>query len=783
MLRRILVLLFLASFHLVASAQNLYITNYTQKDYGMSGFGASPQNWDIELDTLGRVYIANSSGIMLFDGLTWQSVEGTENENMYSLSKAHDGTIFTGGRGEIGFIAIDSIGRTAFRSLTPLLADVGIQVENIESVISAGETVYFKNAQGIISWHDSAFSFTPLKLLNDKLELYRESVLAQMEDGTILSIRQNLIDTLFSARKSVPFKLVSIADISENESLLFTEENGIYRIIGGNINKDKSSKVLENEELRIECVINMEDQDLFAIATKGNGVLFMDYKGRKLENANVNSGLKSNTCYSIHKDKNNDLWASLDLGFSRIEYPSPLSLYDNTNSLYGIVNTAIFFEGSLYVGTTSGLYSLNKQKQFDELDLKSEIWDLKRIGGDLWIASTAGLFRLKNQRVSPIAEIDARTIHRSGNEKKHWVGTSAGLGFIEETAVDWKWSGNIDGIEHEVRYIANESDSVLWISFEKLTRLIVEPKTGAIRRVEPMNESNGFSEEFFVIESYSLKGKSVFGTGLGLYSYDSKNKTLVPDKMIGETFANTGRAAWALAEDVNGNIWLTSSRNNGKIEYQNGIVQQWDTIAFARLKDTDVWRIVPDEDRDFIYFCTTGGLYQFDESIRKNYQIDYSTLINRVQLNRDTVVSYLHTIDQKTQIASDFNDISFRYSATTFNFDEQILFSYKLDGYDDDWSVWDASSEKEYTNLPHGKYTFAVKAKNLYEVEASTAQYSFTILPPWYRTTMGVQYYNRHLSCWCVCCGSHTKKAPFQKTTGKDQVTAAQVGTGANDFQ
>jgi hypothetical protein len=79
-------------------AQNLYINKYTQKDYGSHDFDASPQNWEIEQDSLGRIYVANSSGIMLFDGAVWHMVAGAENQNLFAMAKTASGTIFTGGR-------------------------------------------------------------------------------------------------------------------------------------------------------------------------------------------------------------------------------------------------------------------------------------------------------------------------------------------------------------------------------------------------------------------------------------------------------------------------------------------------------------------------------------------------------------------------------------------------------------------------------------------------------------------------------------------------------------
>ncbi|MCK5210189.1 MAG: hypothetical protein KAQ79_19270, partial [Cyclobacteriaceae bacterium] len=255
---------------------------------------------------------------------------------------------------------------------------------------------------------------------------------------------------------------------------------------------------------------------------------------------------------------------------------------------------------------------------------------------------------------------------------------------------------------------------------------------------ETMNEENGFSEDFYITESYVLRNQIYFGTGMGLFSYDVKEKKFVQDTSFGDLFADSKHEAWAMAEDYDRNIWVASTPSCGKLIFENDHVVSWDTVAFARLKSTDIWRIVPIKEKQLIYFCTTDGLFRFDQKVTKNYDIAYATLINRIEINRDSVISYLEVdnalFDLNKQILFDFNDIRFSFTATSYNFDEKIQFSYLLEGYDNEWSTWVTESFKDYTNLPPGKYIFRVKARNLYGIEANSAQYAFTISPPWYRT-------------------------------------------------
>nr|WP_253906550.1 triple tyrosine motif-containing protein [Chitinophaga sp. SYP-B3965] len=63
-----------------------------------------------------------------------------------------------------------------------------------------------------------------------------------------------------------------------------------------------------------------------------------------------------------------------------------------------------------------------------------------------------------------------------------------------------------------------------------------------------------------------------------------------------------------------------------------------------------------------------------------------------------------------------------------------IEFSYQLVGFDKEWSAWSTKSEKDYTNLPPGKYTFSVKARNNLGSESAPINYTFEVQRAWYNS-------------------------------------------------
>jgi hypothetical protein len=87
------------------------------------------------------------------------------------------------------------------------------------------------------------------------------------------------------------------------------------------------------------------------------------------------------------------------------------------------------------------------------------------------------------------------------------------------------------------------------------------------------------------------------------------------------------------------------------------------------------------------------------------------------------------------------NSFHFEFSSPVFGLQSNIEYSYRLKGYDRDWSVRTAKTEKEYTNLPEGDYTFEVKAYDNLGNESNVISYKFSINPPWYKTVWAYLLY------------------------------------------
>ena len=78
--------------------------------------------------------------------------------------------------------------------------------------------------------------------------------------------------------------------------------------------------------------------------------------------------------------------------------------------------------------------------------------------------------------------------------------------------------------------------------------------------------------------------------------------------------------------------------------------------------------------------------------------------------------------------------VKLEYAYPVFNKEENNEFRVFLKGQDIDTSDWSSTSFREYTNLSEKNYEFFVQARDTNGNESEFISYTFTILPPWYRT-------------------------------------------------
>jgi signal transduction histidine kinase len=739
-LHLIIILLFMTARIFAIEPGLPFIRNYPPQEYR-----ASQQNWAIEQDRRGVMYFGNNDGLLEFDGINWRLIKLP---GVRSLAIDSTGRIFAGLENDLGYLEADNAGNWQFYSLKAKIPEIHRDINTVFKVYILGEQVYFQDLNRIYIYRDEE-----IKVLVSNEGFQRSFVVNNcyyvQKQGRGLLTLQN--DSLKFFEGSEPFATERIGVMlayRQNEILIATRARGIYIYSPGNPDKfRKPAEFKEVDNFLIKngayCGTLLSGSD-FAIGTFTGGILVFNAEGRIKSLFDKSAGIQDNTVLSIYSDQNRQLWAGLDNGISLIQKNLPFRKYTEQNGLYGSPICLKFFNDRFYAGTGQYLHIRDQQGNFQPIaGTLSQNFQLIEACGNLLLAHNPGIFEIKGAQATLIPNTANIVALSFSPLKKHpgnlIAGTGDGLYLLEYESSRWKLKWQIDGFDNSAYTVEEDMEGTLWIStFANLYRLKVNAALDSVVSWQHCTISQDLPGN--IVVPYSLNsGEVVFGTEKGIYRY-------LPDKDRFEPHPDFGMITGQVAvfkQNNNGDIWFEEILGNGYYEkgilsYINGKYNQ-NRTPFYKFTDVSSGGISFNPDGT-IFFGIPSGMVQYDPSVEVHYDRPFHSLIRAV-FSKDSLLfggtpsnlqDFMHI--EGSKIFYPGRDMTFHYASTFYDDPEKTLYRYRLLGADTTWSAWVNDHKKEYTNLPEGRYTFEVRSKNQYQAIGSTASYSFTILPPWYRT-------------------------------------------------
>jgi len=100
----------------------------------------------------------------------------------------------------------------------------------------------------------------------------------------------------------------------------------------------------------------------------------------------------------------------------------------------------------------------------------------------------------------------------------------------------------------------------------------------------------------------------------------------------------------------------------------------------------------------------------------------------------DGLPQLLQDLKQILKFPYNYNAFRFQYSANGLTSTGNLEFQTYMQGVDTGWSAWSSRTEREFTTLPPGNWTFHVRARNAAGTVSREDTYAFRILHAWYDT-------------------------------------------------
>lgn len=723
------------------------VVNYDKQEYG-----AGAQNWKIRQDSVGRMYFANNEGVLVFDGTYWALFPLPNKTIVRSIEFGPDGRLYAGGQDEIGYFAPDANGTLTYTSLLNLLPPSEQRFSDVWDVVRYHDEIFFRSnykilryTRGSITIHPPISTWLFLGRMQDRLIAHDEQTGIMVYSGgrweTMLP-RNQLPEGLF---------ITSICPYSGDTSLVTTAGNGLF-LLTPNALVPFGRNAGQQDQLPSYTGAERLNDGHFIITTYNEGLYRIDDQGRISERYSKKEGLQNSIIRSVFVDRNQSIWLGLDNGISLVAFSQAIKHINPTVFNDGAGYSVAEFSRHLYFALSNGIYAVAMGT--DNGDLSGTPNDLIRIaGGQSWNLSVVGN-RLLAGRDDGLFAVDRNQLVPESNETGYWTSTL----FTQPGGVATIAAGNYDGITifqqdkvgapGEIIFRENLG-SARFLVIARQTIWVSHPYRG-VYRIKPGDPKNGRVRQYTASDGlpstlnnhiFSLRGSMVVATERGIYEYDESADRFRPVAAYSKIFGQT--SVRYLREDKEGNIWFVHEKTPGVVDYSSGKPQLIYLPELTGRILSGFENIYPVNEENVFIGGETGFYHVNFSKYKKNIHA-FQTYIRSVSIisRKDSVIFGGYgpgpgksdgTI-MMPRLPHDENELHFAYSSSLFEQHANIEYSYFLKGFDDNWSEWSPRTEKDYTGLPAGNYSFRVKARNNLNNETIVSSYSFRILPPWYQT-------------------------------------------------
>lgn len=717
-----------------------FIYNYSPKEYKSSN-----ENWCSIINKNGLLYIGNTSGSVLeYDGVEWRKIKTKKEKIIYSLANDSSGIVYLGSESDFGRLIPDNEGKLKYQSLSANIIDSIINQQTFwKTYVGKKQEVYFCSPKYVYIFYKE--KLTPIKLHeNSWLSFYIDGKLyiSNSDYGLLALGVNNKIERVENINPLKNEYIYVMYKISKNKAFISTGSKFYFFDYKNNTLEQVSDKNFVNNFLLKAFPYNLsETKNDLIWATIKNGMAITNKKMQFSQFFTESTGLLNNAISSVNYNNNDaTIWATSLSGISKIEL-NRFKLFNILHGLKGVVYNAKRYNGELFAATDNGLYKLiinENGSKFIKIEaigdnivscLQSiEINGLEK----MWIGSESGLYEYEKGNIQLIyKDVFAECILQSKKDKNTiYIGSQNGLFVAKKIGKSWTFS-KVKEINVFVPSLSEDEEGNCWVGTSTNG---VYKLNYANQNVEHFTTKEGLKtiNDIFVI---NYKNQLIFTSPKGLSYYDVNKKTIVPYYKLGHQITEKQRKVISAYNGYNNQLWLNINNRLYlfKPHYNEFYV---DSLTFNRLPELTIYSLYT-EPSGMTWVATSEGLYSYDP-------FEYSPfnkpicIIRQVKIN--TIDSTLYW-GYGMKKSADNNSIKYKYNNLTFTFaspyfveEKQNEYSYILEGFDEQWSNWSKENKAIYTNIQEGTYTFKVKSRNIYLQESVTAEFSFEIQPPWYRT-------------------------------------------------
>ena len=650
-------------------------------------------------DTSGTLWVGTRSGLARYDGTTITSftdADGLPDDHVQALAEGPDGRLWIGTPS--GVFSYDG---TTFRPLAP----DRIRETPYRSLAVQEDALWIGDRHGIHRYDGTrltSFVDTTRRPLTPV-----RSLVPRAGGGLWAGTRQGLFH--FDGGQFTPrpdtrsLKVLDVLDPSDGPLWLATQD-GLYRQANGEPPRRFSQQL---KGVVIWQLLRDREQNLW-LATDGEGLL--QHTPTPFDHFTTADGLPHDLVWDVTRGPDGDLWIATRNGPARYNGTSFIDV-DGPN---GVLNRELpslhsAQTGTLWLATRTSLYSYD---------------------GTTYTAHS----RVDGERVGltvDIAETSSGTL---------WFATLKS-GLIRYDGTSFERFTAEDGLpSDDVRALSVDGQGRLWVGFQETVGRFDDGTFAPLGAVDASETGALLSLQV------GPDGYAWMGTQRGIYAHapgsDSLTSFTSSDGLSGTTTVS-------LLLDEHGYLWAGTEKGVNRLGVRT--YKRTGTMPIQSYGKEDGFLGIEAsqhaayETQDgTLWFGTGGGLTRYNPAKTHPDTMAPQVYVTGLRFFSKTPdwTQYTNQIapwsrlPMGLQLPPDKNHLIFRFTGLNYKAPEEVVYQYKLEGFDAQWSPVQPQRRATYSNIPPGSYTFRVKARDGNSTWSNqAATFSFSVAPPFWQTS------------------------------------------------
>jgi len=736
--------------HYLHAGLNHETGTFVFQRYAAKQYGASPQNWGVAQDKRGILYVANTDGLLEFDGHSWRTVV-LPGKSVRAVGVDDRGTVFVGGVGEFGLLKPDSTGTLKFVSLVDQVPREDRGFADVWRVLPTPQGVYFSafsrllrlNNDGTVKvWRPEKKFGRAFYALNSLYVQAAGTGLMRMGRDDRLSLAPGGERFTGEGVNAAVALRVSDGVPGNDQSALFATNSHLYRLTAVGVEPFPTAGDAWLATSLAYSIQTLPGGEI-AVGTRKGGLALLSRDGAVDRILSTANGLADDWVSDIHVDSQGGVWLAQNSGITR--FNPGLSLFGKSERIEGDVQTMARHGDGLYAGTTAGLFRLKPKSgvapQFERIEgVNGAVFALTPFGNDLLAATDQGVFIASGNRAELIPDSGREAFDLSNSPRDSntvYVAGQTAVTVLARHGSGWTRLAEFESPGEGFRTVLEDGDGRVWATttvniwrFDFRGQKVQSEKFGAAQGVP-----RGW------INARRLNGHVVFATSKGLKRFDEALKSFVPDASLGAEFSDGSRDVFNIFDGAAGDVWVTGEAGDG----YHGVIrrqkagQKWFPMPLLHSGISEIYWMSTDPDGTVWAAGADQVLYRWEPAIAGDPDRDFRVITRRAQVIGRKENWYGGAGEpSREKLHWRENNLRFEFAAPFYEEPSAVEYQVRLEGSDNDWSAWSHETTRDYTHLPEGSYRFLVRARSphatLYDKPSEDATVSLGVLPPWYRT-------------------------------------------------